>query len=67
MFCEILSIDDDNALIKANDLGIAMQLTNIARDRGWDNLFKWLHNLSVLNTILIMIIAIIQIFRITTL
>ena len=32
MFCEILGIDDNNALIKANDLGIAMQLTNIARD-----------------------------------
>ena len=32
MFCEILGIDDKNALIKANDLGIAMQLTNIMRD-----------------------------------
>ena len=32
MFCEILGIDDNNALIKANDLGIAMQLTNIMRD-----------------------------------
>ena len=32
MFCEILDIDDNNALIKANDLGIAMQLTNIMRD-----------------------------------
>ena len=32
MFCEILDIDDNNALVKANDLGIAMQLTNIMRD-----------------------------------
>ena len=27
-----VGIDDNNALIKANDLGIAMQLTNIMRD-----------------------------------
>ncbi len=46
---------------------LIIPLTNSARDRGWNKLFKWLHNLSVLNTILIMIIAIIQIFRITTL
>ncbi len=32
MFCEILGINDNNALTKANDLGIAMQLTNIMRD-----------------------------------
>ena len=29
---------------------IIIPLTNSARDRGWDNLFKWLHNLSVFNT-----------------
>ena len=46
---------------------LIIPITNSARDRGWNKLFKWLHNLSVLNTILIMIIAIIQIFRITTL
>ena len=46
---------------------IIIPLTNIARDRGWDNLFKWLHNLSVFNTLVIMVIAIIQIFRVTTL
>ena len=45
---------------------IIIPLTNSARDRGWDNLFKWLHNLSIFNTIIIMIIAILQIFRITT-
>ena len=46
---------------------IIIPLTNSARDRGWDKLFKWLHNLSVFNTLVIMIIAIIQIFRATTL
>ena len=46
---------------------IIIPLTNIARDRGWDSLFKWLHNLSVFNTVIIMVIAITQIFRVTTL
>ena len=46
---------------------IIIPLTNSARDRGWDNLFKWLHNLSVFNTVVIMAIAIVQIFRATTL
>ena len=46
---------------------IIIPITNSARDRGWDKLFKWLHNLSVFNTLVIMIIAIIQIFRVTTL
>tara|TARA_Y100000992_G_scaffold249623_1_gene181440 strand:- start:654 stop:1061 length:408 start_codon:yes stop_codon:yes gene_type:complete len=46
---------------------LIIPFTNIARDRGWQNLFKWFHNLSVFNTIVIMVIAIIQIFRVTTL
>ena len=46
---------------------IIIPFTNVARDRGWNSLFKWLHNLSVFNTIVIMIIAIIQIVRVTTL
>ena len=46
---------------------IIIPMTNSARDRGWDNLFKWLHNLSVFNTVVIMAIAIVQIFRATTL
>tara|TARA_B100000941_G_scaffold81069_1_gene55650 strand:- start:569 stop:976 length:408 start_codon:yes stop_codon:yes gene_type:complete len=46
---------------------IIIPLTNIARDNAWNNLFKWLHNLSVFNTLVIMIVAIVQIFRITTL
>ena len=45
---------------------IIIPLTNSARDRGWNYLFKWLHNLSIFNTVIIMIIAIVQIFRITT-
>ena len=44
---------------------IIIPLTNSARDRGWDNIFKWLHNLSIFNTIAIMLIAIIQIVRTT--
>ena len=46
---------------------LIIPITNTARDRGWDNLFKWLHNLSVFNTLVIMVIAIIQIVRATTL
>ena len=46
---------------------LIIPLTNSARDRGWDKLFKWLHNLSVFNTLIIMVIAIMQIFRVTTL
>ena len=46
---------------------LIIPITNSARDRGWDKLFRWLHNLSVFNTLVIMIIAIIQIFRVTTL
>ena len=46
---------------------LIIPITNSARDRGWDKLFKWLHNFSVFNTLVIMIIAIIQIFRVTPL
>tara|TARA_X000000950_G_C13888454_1_gene649845 strand:+ start:104 stop:466 length:363 start_codon:yes stop_codon:yes gene_type:complete len=46
---------------------IIIPLTNIARDNCWNSLFKWLHNLSVFNTLVIMIVAIVQIFRVTTL
>ena len=34
---------------------LIIPLTNVAKDRGWDSLFKWLHNLSVFNTIAIML------------
>ena len=46
---------------------LIIPITNSARDRGWDKIFKWLHNFSVFNTLVIMIISIIQIFRVTTL
>lgn len=39
-------------------------ITNFARDRGWDNLFKWMHNLSVANTVLILLISLTQLIRI---
>ena len=44
---------------------IIIPLTNIARDRGWETLFKGLHNLSVFNTIVILIVSITQIIRFT--
>ena len=46
---------------------LIIPLTNTARDRGWESLFKSLHNLSVFNTLIIMIVAVLQIFRATTL
>jgi hypothetical protein len=46
---------------------IIIPLTNAAKDRGWETLFKFLHNLSVFNTIAIFIISIIQIVRVTNL
>lgn len=45
---------------------IIIPLTNAARDRGWDGVFQWLHNFSIFNTVIIMIISIVQIFRLTT-
>jgi hypothetical protein len=39
-------------------------ITNFARDRGWDNLFKWMHNMSVANTIIILLICLTQLVRI---
>ena len=42
---------------------IIIPLTNSAKDRGWDKTFKGLHNLSVFNTFVILLIAITQIVR----
>jgi len=39
-------------------------ITNLARDRCCDNLFKWMHNLSVANTIIILLISLTQLVRI---
>ena len=44
---------------------VIIPLTNIARDRGWENLFKFFHNLSVFNTLVIFIVSVIQIVRVT--
>ena len=43
---------------------IIIPLTNIAKDRGWDSLFKVLHSLSVFNTVIIFIASIVQIVRV---
>tara|TARA_B100000003_G_scaffold9060_1_gene7859 strand:+ start:817 stop:1227 length:411 start_codon:yes stop_codon:yes gene_type:complete len=42
---------------------VIIPITNKAKDKGWDNLFKWLHNLSIFNTIIIGLVAVIQIYR----
>ena len=44
---------------------IIITLTNVARDRGWDRLFKFFHNLSVFNTLVIFIVSVVQIIRVT--
>ena len=44
---------------------IIIPVTNVARDRGWNKLFKILHNISVLNTIILFIIAVAQLVRIS--
>ena len=44
---------------------LIIPLTNLARDRGWENLFKFFHNLSVFNTLVIFIVSVIQIVRVT--
>ena len=37
---------------------LIIPITNSARDRGWDKLFKWLHNFSVFNTLVLSLIHI---------
>ena len=44
---------------------LIIPLTNLARDRGWENLFKFFHNLSVFNTLVIFVLSVIQIVRVT--
>jgi hypothetical protein len=39
-------------------------IANIAKDRGWDSLFKGLHSLSVFNTVIIFFASIVQIVRV---
>ena len=44
---------------------IIIPMTNAAKDRGWDMFFKVLHNLSVFNTIVILLISITQVVRVS--
>jgi|TARA_B100001059_G_scaffold66130_1_gene62634 hypothetical protein len=44
---------------------IIIPMTNAAKDRGWDKVFKVLHNLSVFNTIVILLISITQVVRVS--
>ena len=44
---------------------IIIPLTNAARNRDWNKTFKFLHNLSVTNTIIIFSIAVVQLIRIS--
>jgi len=44
---------------------LLIPLTNLASDRGWENLFKFFHNLSVFNALVIFIVSVIQIVRVT--
>ena len=44
---------------------IIIPLTNAARDRGWERIFKFFHNFSILNTLIILVISITQIVRVT--
>ena len=44
---------------------VIIPLTNIARDRGWERSFKFFHNLSVFNTLVIFIVSVVQIVRVT--
>ena len=64
LFFEILFVYFALTSVALSFIGISIiPFTNFAKDRGWENLFKWLHNLSVLNTIGILIVAIAQIVR----
>ena len=44
---------------------LIIPVTNIAKDRGWEKLFKFFHNLSVFNTLVIFIVSVVQIVRVT--
>jgi hypothetical protein len=64
LFFEILFVYFALTSVALSFIGFSIiPFTNFAKDRGWENLFKWLHNLSVLNTIGILIVAIAQIVR----
>ena len=66
LFFEIVDIYLALTAVSFSFLGyIIIPLTNAARDRGWDKVFKGLHNLSVFNTIIILLVSVTQIVRIS--
>ena len=65
LFFSIIDIYIALVAVSFSFLGyIIIPLTNIAKDRGWDSLFKGLHSLSVFNTVIIFIASIVQIVRV---
>ena len=57
LFFEIVDIYLALTAVSFSFLGyIIIPLTNAARDRGWDKVFKGLHNLSVFNTLIILLV-----------
>jgi hypothetical protein len=66
LFFEIVDIYLALTAVSFSFLGyIIIPLTNSARDRGWDKVFKGLHNLSVFNTLIILLVSVTQIVRIS--
>ena len=66
LFFELVDIYLALTAVSFSFLGyIIIPLTNAARDRGWDKVFKGLHNLSVFNTIIILLVSVTQIVRIS--
>jgi len=66
LFFELVDIYLALTAVSFSFLGyIIIPLTNAARDRGWDKVFKGLHNLSVFNTLIILLVSVTQIVRIS--
>ena len=66
LFFQIVDIYLALTAVSFSFLGyIIIPLTNAARDRGWDKVFKGLHNLSVFNTLIILLVSVTQIVRIS--
>jgi len=66
LFFEIVDIYLALTAVSFSFLGyIIIPLTNAARDRGWDKVFKGLHNLSVFNTLIILLVSVTQIVSIS--
>ena len=66
LFFEIVDIYLALTAVSFSFLGyIIIPLTNAARDRGWNKVFKGLHNLSVFNTLIILLVSVTQIVRIS--